>query len=282
MSECDDGKERVHGSTARADGGRSTIARSEPRHAATVPPVCGAVRRVPPTITEGTGGIGDPCVSRSPRPGETRESVDARGVRRGDPFSLPGDLGPPRRGATHPVPPPGERAIAGDPERSGGRAAALCRESAEAPGDADGRLWRWPAGERAVCADSDRHRQPADADPGASGQGGQGSLRHAEPAAVGDVAGVLAPAATTRTVPLSESPTGQSAVADGRLSCGAPGGAPCWWWRSSFDAGQYRIDDREDGPVDGDGERFPCVGLFQRRELSLQERLRHEVPDAIA
>src|SRR5205814_10279164 len=56
MSECDDGKERVHGSTARADGGRSTIARSEPRHAATVPPVCGAVRRVPPTITEGTGG----------------------------------------------------------------------------------------------------------------------------------------------------------------------------------------------------------------------------------
>src|SRR5207247_5455649 len=154
--------------------------------------------------------------------------------------------------------------------------------SAAALRDADGRLWGWPAGERAVCADSDRHRQPADADPGASGKGGQGSLRHAEPAAVGDVAGVLAPAATTWTVPLSESPTGQSAVAHGSLSCGAPGGAPSWWWRSSFDAGQYRIDDREDGPVDGDGERFPCVGLFQRRELSLQERLRHEVPDAIA
>src|SRR5207253_5276827 len=151
MSECDDGKERVHGSTARADGGRSTIARSEPRHAATVPPVCGAVRRVPPTITEGTGGIGDPCVSRSPRPGSTRELVDARGVRRGDPFSLPGDIGPPRRGATYPVPPPGARAIAGDPERFGGRAAARCRESAEALRDADGRLW---------------DRQPADADPG--------------------------------------------------------------------------------------------------------------------
>src|SRR2546425_12432835 len=104
MSECVGGKERVHGSTARADGGRSPIAGSEPRHAATVPPVCGAVRRVPPTITEGTWGIGDPCVSRSPRPGETRESFDARGVRRGDPFSLPGDLGPPRRGATHPLP----------------------------------------------------------------------------------------------------------------------------------------------------------------------------------
>src|SRR5439155_24126645 len=59
---------------------------------------------------------------------------------------------------------------------------------------------------------------PTDADPGASGKGGQGSLRHAEPAAVGGVAGVLAPAATARTVPLSESPTGQSAVADGSLS----------------------------------------------------------------
>ncbi len=71
-----------------------------------------------------------------------------------------------------------------------------------------------------------RCRQPADADPGARRQGQQGSVRHVEPPALGDAAGVLAPAATARAVPLSESATRQATVADGHLSRRAPGGAP--------------------------------------------------------
>jgi len=188
MSECDDGKERVHGSTARADGGRSAVAGSESRDAAHVPAVRRAVRGVLPAIPEGTRGIGDPCVSRPPRPGETRQSFDARRVRRGRPLSLPGDAGPPLGGAPHPVPPPGARAIAGGAEPSRNRAVAPGRESAEAPRDADGRLWGGAAGERAVRAAAHRHRQPADADSGARRQGRQGSVRHAEPTAAGHAA----------------------------------------------------------------------------------------------
>ena len=77
-----------------------------------------------------------------------------------------------------------------------------------------------------VCALAPRrHRQPADVDPGARGEGRQGSVRHVEPAALGDVAGVLATAAAPGAVPVPEPAAGQAAVADGRVSRRAPGRA---------------------------------------------------------
>src|SRR5437870_1683033 len=77
---------------------------------------------------------------------------------RGPSFPLPGHPGLPRGGAAHPVPPPGDRAIAGDPEPRGGRAAVVRRPPAQAPGDADGGLRGRPPGERAVRAVADRYR----------------------------------------------------------------------------------------------------------------------------
>src|SRR5438094_9648559 len=72
-----------------------------------------------------------------------------------------GHPGCPRGGAAHPVPPPGDRAIAGDPEPRGGRAALVHCPPVQAPCDADGGLRGRPPGERAVCAVPDRHRQSA-------------------------------------------------------------------------------------------------------------------------
>src|SRR5439155_3085993 len=63
-------------------GPSHSATRAAPSSAASVVRATAAWRR----SKYGLGGRG--TARRSPRPGETRESVDARGVRRGDPFSL--------------------------------------------------------------------------------------------------------------------------------------------------------------------------------------------------